>query len=59
MTLYILYRNVHNNMVEVPANGTCDASCLKNELCDLVSSDSSNRTACHNLENYIDFVTSD
>lgn len=57
--LYERHRwNVNNDMVEVPAAGSCDAECLKSELCGLVKSDSSDGTACQNLQDYIDSVTS-
>ncbi|KAG0720315.1 Sphingomyelin phosphodiesterase [Chionoecetes opilio] len=49
--------NVNNNIAEIPPTGSCDAACLKRELCGLVTSDSSDQTACHNLRNYIDSVT--
>ncbi|XP_045113950.1 sphingomyelin phosphodiesterase-like isoform X2 [Portunus trituberculatus] len=51
------YWNVHNDLVEVEGpsyNFTCGTSCLKFELCEFVISDSSDRTACHKLEDYID-----
>lgn len=50
--------NVNNNMAEVPPSGSCDGACLKKALCGLVSTDSSDRTACHNLEKYIDSAIS-
>ncbi|XP_063883704.1 sphingomyelin phosphodiesterase-like isoform X2 [Scylla paramamosain] len=54
--------NVNNDIAEVSSNTTiCDASCLKTVLCGFVTSDSSDRTACHKLQDYIDSsnITSD